>query len=435
MSATINQRVFSDYFGRDAALFEIPGRTHPVQDHYLEDILPRLSYQPAGRPAKKMAAAELESMHAAFRAKGVTDEATLRALETLTRSERIDYGLTGAVCAYCLRSSADQGGAVLVVRALLSIVILAAADSRRLQFMSGVAEIRQAIEAIKSAVAGMPVDVLPLHANLSTDEQKAVFKPPRAGHRKVVVSTNVAETSVTIDDIVYVVDAARVKENRYDPGTGLVRLVEGYTSKAASKQRRGRAGRVRPGQCYKLYTTWTESRYMADQPTPELVRIPLEMLSLQIKAIHEDADVRAYLSRAITPPDMRAVDRAWALLIELGAIDPSSGRLTALGRHLSMMPIDLRIGKMLIYGAIFCCLDPILDVAAILANKPLFLSPPDQKSEATAAHMRFLTDSSDLLSVRRAFCELYELRRSQRDLRALSEEVRRRGPVPSVRVV
>jgi len=117
--------------------------------------------------------------------------------------------------------------------------------------MTGVMEIKQAVDAIRQAVSTSErIEVLPLHANLTSAEQQQVFRPVKPGHRKVVVATNVAETSITIDGIGYVIDCGRVKENRFDPETSITKLVETWTSKASSRQRRGRAGRTRPGECY-----------------------------------------------------------------------------------------------------------------------------------------------------------------------------------------
>lgn len=234
MSATINQAQFSDYFG-GAPCIEIPGFTHPVQDHYLEEILPHLpaTYFPTNKPAKKATQAQLDRMRQSFEARGISNERTLTALESLTRSEKIDFNLVGATVAHCLARSREIGGDVLV-------------------FLTGVFEIKQGVDAIRQAVASTSerLDVLPLHANLTSAEQSLVFRPAKPGHRKVVVATNVAETSITIDGIVYVVDCGRVKENRFDAETSITKLVETWTSKASSRQRRGRAGRTRPGECY-----------------------------------------------------------------------------------------------------------------------------------------------------------------------------------------
>ncbi|KAK4053504.1 putative ATP-dependent RNA helicase ucp12 [Microbotryomycetes sp. JL201] len=375
MSATINQRQFSDYFG-GAPCIEIPGFTHPVQDSYLEDIVPQLrGYAPSGlRPVTKASQAELDHMRQTFIERGVTDERALLSLETLTRANRIDFELVGATVAHCLMESEDVGGDVLV-------------------FMTGVLEIRQAVDAVETAVRGrQKVEVLPLHANLTSQEQMRVFKRTAPGHRKVVIATNVAETSITIDGIVYVVDCGRVKENKFDPETSITRLVEGWTNKASARQRRGRAGRTRPGKCYKLFTHWIEDRFMAEHPTPEILRTPLESLCLQIKSVRADEDVKSFLSKALSPPDVRAIDSAWSTLKLLGAVGEGgmTARLTPLGMHLAMIPVDLRLGK-------------ILTIAAILSSKPLFLNPMDKRDEAKRARSKYYTSRSDLLSDSVAF--------------------------------
>ncbi|GAA5963647.1 hypothetical protein JCM21900_000208 [Sporobolomyces salmonicolor] len=398
MSATINQKQFSDYFG-GAPTIEIPGFTHPVQDHYLESYLPTLlssyKFHPSGKPARKATQAQLDRMHASFAEQGIseTDLRTIGALENLTRAEKIDFGLVGATVAYCLERSGDVGGDILV-------------------FMTGVLEINQAIAAIRSAAPSSLASsllILPLHANLTSAEQTSVFRPTPKGMRKVVVATNVAETSITIDGIVYVVDCGRVKENTFDAETGVTRLVEQWTSRAAGRQRRGRAGRTRPGECFKLFTHYTETTSMPVQPMPEIRRTPLESLLLQIKSTRPDADVREYLGKALDPPQVKAIETAWATLRLLGAVEVAQGRpdmtarLTPLGGHLAMIPVDLRLAKMLVLAAIFRCLDPILTIVALLSSKPFFLNPMEKREESKKARANFYTGKSDLLSDAKAF--------------------------------
>ncbi|KAG0667481.1 hypothetical protein C6P46_000012 [Rhodotorula mucilaginosa] len=399
MSATINQQQFSDYFG-GAPCIEIPGFTHPVQDFYLESYLPTLlaknAYRPSGKPARKATQAQLDRMRSSFISCGVaeSDVRALQALEVASRAEKIDFGLVGATVAHCLETSADTGGDILV-------------------FSTGVLEIKQSIEAIRAAVPSHALSsllILPLHANLTSQEQTSVFRPTPAGKRKIVVATNVAETSITIDGIIYVVDCGRVKENAFDPETGITRLVECWTSRAGCRQRRGRAGRTRPGICYKLFTHYTDENVMSAQPTPEIQRTPLEALLLQIKSTRPSADVRDYLGRALDPPDVKAIESAWATLGMLGAVQGSgqdqaglSARLTPLGLHLAMIPVDVRLAKMLVLAAIFRCLDPILTIVALLSSKPFFLNPMEQRDAAKKARASFYTGRSDLLSDATAF--------------------------------
>jgi ATP-dependent RNA helicase DHX57 len=173
---------------------------------------------------------------------------------------------------------------------------------------------------------------------------------------------------------------------------------------ASCKQRRGRAGRTRPGQCFKLYTREAESKMQAQQ-TPELLRTPLEQLCLQIKAMGE-SDVTKFLQRAIDPPSMQALAQAIVTLKNVSAIDETpEGKLTALGKHMvrlalfisvriafasdfffsnvqANIPADLKISKMILFGAVFRCLDPILIIAAIMSFKSPFYSPMEQRDEA-----------------------------------------------------
>ncbi|KAI7120997.1 P-loop containing nucleoside triphosphate hydrolase protein [Hortaea werneckii] len=234
---------------------------------------------------------------------------------------------------------------------------------------------------------------LPLHAGLQSVEQKRVFSRPPKGLRKVVCATNVAETSITIDDIVAVVDTGRVKETSFDPTNNMVRLTEMWASRAACKQRRGRAGRVRAGKAYKLYTKKQEAQ-MLERPDPEIRRVPLEQLCLSVKAMGV-IDVPAFLASALTPPESLSVTGALTLLERVGALEKNE--LTALGRHMSMIPADLRVGKLMVMGAAFGCLDACLTVAATLTVKSPFVSPQAKREEAKAAKSAFGRGHGDLM--------------------------------------
>ncbi|CEH17449.1 atp-dependent rna helicase a [Ceraceosorus bombacis] len=393
MSATIDQQVFSDYFA-GAPCVGIPGRTFPVSDHHLEDLIRLTHYRPSARnvgATKHKTEKQVEGIRNSLMQCDLAEN-DLQSVLSIVASQRIDYELLAcAVKMLCERAEAEEreggadhsaGGAILI-------------------FLPGVGEIRQAIEAIRSAIR-TNVDIMPLHANLSSEEQHRVFLPSSSkGLRKIVVSTNVAETSITIPEISYVIDSGRVKETRFEPESGLTRLVDCWASRAACRQRRGRAGRTRAGECWKLFSKYTEERQMSAQQTPEIRRVPLESLFLQAKAMDEETDVKDYLGQAIDPPNVGSMDQALSTLIEVGAIQQDRGfksRLTALGRHLSNLPLDLRLGKLLILGSVFQALAPMLTVAAIMSCKPLFLAPFEKREEANAARFRFATANSDLLT-------------------------------------
>jgi HrpA-like RNA helicase len=219
---------------------------------------------------------------------------------------------------------------------------------------------------------------------------------------------------------VAVIDTGRVKETSFDPQSNMVKLEEVWASKAACKQRRGRAGRVRAGKCYKLFTRNAEDR-MAERPLPEIRRTPLEQLCLAVKAMGI-SDVPSFLSNALTAPDSFAVEGAIGLLSRMGALE--DGKLTALGRHLAMIPADLRCSKLLVYGTIFGCLEPCLTIAAALTVRSPFVSPQGKRDEAKAIKATFGQGYGDLIADLRAYEQYLNLRQkvSHKDMRMWCED-------------
>jgi ATP-dependent RNA helicase DHX57 len=262
-------------------------------------------------------------------------------------------------------AKAGKGGAVLV-------------------FLPGVGEIAKAQRQLQRSrlLADIPLWVVPLHGNLSAADQREVFASPPPGVRKVVLATNVAETSVTIDDVRYVIDTGRHKEMRYDAARGLSRLEEDWCSGASGRQRRGRAGRTAPGAAFRLFTRGTAAR-MSPQDAPEMLRVPLEALCLRVKAMLPTEGLASVLGRAITPPQAASVTSALGQLRSLRALDGDE-RLTPLGQCLARMPVDARLGKMLLYGAVLGCLDPVLTIAGALSGRSLFVTPRDPEARGAA---------------------------------------------------
>ncbi|PHH67675.1 hypothetical protein CDD82_1226 [Ophiocordyceps australis] len=244
MSATLDAGALSTYFGSEGlsvGTVEIAGRTFPVEEYHLEQVI-------------RMTGFGAEAGDKGF----TSDEAMTKTIQKL--GSRINYKLlaeTVKAIDFELSYEKSRGG-ILV-------------------FLPGVGEINRACSYLRES-AGLYV--LPLHASLETREQKKVFGHGPVGKRKVVVATNVAETSITIDDIVAVVDSGKVKETSFDAQTNMRRLDERWASRAACKQRQGRAGRVQAGRCYKLFTAKLEQQQMAERPEPEMRRVPLEQLCL-----------------------------------------------------------------------------------------------------------------------------------------------------------
>ncbi|CAH0053373.1 unnamed protein product [Clonostachys solani] len=386
MSATLDAATFNEYFtseGLQVGAVEIAGRTFPVDEYYLDDVVRMTGY----------GVGESKDPY-------IGDETMGKIIQKL--GARINYSLiVEAVKAidYELGYEKKSGGILI--------------------FLPGVGEINQACNALRSITS---LHVLALHASLETREQKRVFAKPPPGKRKVVVATNVAETSITIDDIIAVIDSGKVKETSFDAQNNMRKLEETWASRAACKQRRGRAGRVQEGRCYKLYTQNLEQNHMAERPEPEIRRVPLEQLCLSVRAMGMK-DVSGFLRRSPTPPDTPAIEGALKLLQRMGALD--GDELTSMGQQLAMLPADLRCGKLMVFGAIFGCLDDCVVIAAILSTRSPFVSPSDKREEAKEARMRFYDGDGDLVTDLEAFREwdaMMQDRLPQRQVRAFCEE-------------
>lgn len=219
--------------------------------------------------------------------------------------------------------------------------------------------------------------------------------------RKIVLATNMAEASITINDVVFVVDCGKAKETTYDALNNTPCLLPSWISKASARQRRGRAGRVQPGECYHLYPRCVYEAF-PDYQLPELLRTPLNSLCLQIKSL-QIGSIAEFLSAALQPPEPLAVQNAIDFLKRIGALDENE-HLTNLGKYLAMLPVDPKLGKMLIMGAIFRCFDPVLTIVAGLSVKDPFLLPQDKKDLAGIAKARFSAkDYSDHMALVRAY--------------------------------
>ncbi|WWC66285.1 uncharacterized protein I206_100186 [Kwoniella pini CBS 10737] len=202
--------------------------------------------------------------------------------------------------------------------------------------------------------------VLPLYSLLSNEQQMQVFKPPPEGHRLVIISTNVAETSLTIPGIRYVVDSGRAKERQYDSSTGVQSFQVSWISKASSQQRAGRAGRTGPGHCYRLYSSALYEDHFEQFSQPEILRMPIESIVLQMKSMNIDQIINFPFP---TPPSQIALRKAEVLLTNLGALESGTksqmsngilkygvdgGKITDLGIKMSTYPVTPRFSKMLI---------------------------------------------------------------------------------------
>ena len=404
MSATLNASAFSAYF-KGAAIAQIPGFTFPVQEHYLEDILQVTSYVPSGEYLKRGGGGSAGGTSSSSRVPGEFHAPDAGA-EQKFMTELAQRGYLDGV-RHTLRAM-DQSviNYDLAVK-LIEHVCVAMDPGAILVFMPGLAEISKLHDAcssnpaIRDATGGAKY-LIGLHSSLSTSEQKVIFEHPPFGTRKVVIATNIAETSITIDDVVYVIDSGKCKENGYDPNTRMQLLLERWVSRASAKQRRGRAGRVAAGRCFRLYTRLYHDAGFAEHTLPEIKRVPLEGLCLQIQLQKMAGGIAGFLGKALEPPKSDAVTSAVKTLKQIGALNEKEN-LTALGQHLATLPVDVRVGKMLLYGAVLGCLSPVLTIAAVLGGRAPFVAPLEKRDEADAAKRMFAEDQSDHLTCLNAY--------------------------------
>lgn len=211
-------------------------------------------------------------------------------------------------------------------------------------------EIAKAQDSIMRITRGANMTLLPLHGGLQPRDQQKVFLSSRAGNTKVILSTNVAETSITIPDCTVVIDTCREKQSSYDPSNRMPMLVEKFASRDSLKQRRGRAGRVRPGSCYKMISRNTFEK-LPEHGEPEIKRCALDQTLLSLLFLGLEMGSGAFLSGLLDPPAQESIDAAVDSLEKLGALTVSTNNgdkqliLTPLGMHLAAIPAPPCVGK------------------------------------------------------------------------------------------
>lgn len=361
MSATLNAQQFSEYFN-GCPMIHIPGFTFPVEEHYLEDVIELTRFQfandhqlpPWKRHAMKKDNQFEEMIEPYVGYLEGTGRYSCHTLDELYKksSEVLNTDLIVELLRYICQ---QPEGAVLV-------------------FLPGWSEISKVNNLIKEDLLLSRRNnlVIPLHSMMPTVNQREVFDKPPPGVRKIILATNIAETSITIDDIVYVINSGWIKMKNYDREGNVQTLLPEWVTLANAKQRRGRAGRVQDGVCYHLYTRIREST-LAHYPIPEIQRTRLEEIILHIKILRLGS-VKPFLAKVMMPPDEAVVESSQQMLEAINALDESEN-LTPLGFHLANLPIDPLTGRMLLMAGIFSCVGPILTVAACLSFKDPFVVP------------------------------------------------------------
>ncbi|XP_076973258.1 ATP-dependent RNA helicase DHX29 isoform X1 [Tamandua tetradactyla] len=410
MSATVDSEKFSAYFTH-CPILRISGRSYPVEVFHLEDIIEETGFvlEKDSEYCQKFLEEEEEiTINVTSKAGGIKKYQEFIPVQTggtvdlnpfyqkyssrtqhailYMNPHKINLDLILELLAYLDRSPQFRNieGAVLI-------------------FLPGLAHIQQLYDFLSTdrRFYSERYKVIALHSILSTQDQAAAFTLPPPGVRKIVLATNIAETGITIPDVVFVIDTGRTKENKYHESSQMSSLVETFVSKASALQRQGRAGRVRDGFCFRMYTRERFEGFM-DYSVPEILRVPLEELCLHIMKCNLGSP-EEFLSKALDPPQLQVISNAMNLLRKIGACELNEPKLTPLGQHLAVLPVNVKIGKMLIFGAIFGCLDPVATLAAVMTEKSPFTTPIGRKDEADLAKSALAMADSDHLTIYNAY--------------------------------
>ena len=438
MSATMDADLFASYFEtatasgpKNCPTLSVPGRAFPVKEQYLESILNSLE--------KEYGVAKLRDMY--------VDRPTRDYVEVEKRFAKDNPSKAGqtpdtpqtqeddfiidwkkermvSVDGETMVSTEKDDALVPVGLAATTIAHLARTtkDGAILAFFPGLNDLVGVDQWLRTSKP-LGVDfndsskykIFMLHSSIPTT-QTEVFDPTPEGCRKIILGTNIAETSITIPDVQYVVDTGKSREKRYDQSKRITALQCTWVSKSNSKQRAGRAGRVQNGHYYALFS---KARHHALRAVglPEILRSDLQETCLDIKAQAFDSPIREFLSDAIEAPSPKAVDTAVTNLQALDALTEDE-RLTPLGRLLASLPVHPALGKMIVLGIIFRCLDPMLILGAAAEERSLFLNPLDNRRGANEARMSFVEGSgSDHIALLNAFRKARQVSetRGQRD--------------------
>jgi HrpA-like RNA helicase len=327
-SATINAQKFSDFFNK-APILNIPGRRFPVDIHY-------------------------------------------------TKNPEANYIQAAMTTIFQIHLTQKLPGDILV-------------------FLSGQEEIENMETALNESIAKLGSEIQPMiicsiYANLPTELQAKIFEPTPANSRKVVLATNIAETSITIDGIAYVIDPGYVKQNVYNPTTGMESLVVVPCSRASADQRAGRAGRIGPGKCFRLYTKWSFYNELELNPTPEILRVNLVGVILLLLSLGINDLVNFdFMDR----PSTETIGKSLELLYALGALN-HQGMLTKTGKKMAEFPIDPMFCKCLLVSEKFGVFHSVLSIITMLSEGGnLFYRPKDKREQADKQKEKFIHELGD----------------------------------------
>ncbi|XP_077521432.1 tudor domain containing 9 protein spindle E isoform X2 [Amblyomma americanum] len=380
MSATFDVDCFTQYFAtplldmvEPAPIVEIPGKMKEVKEFYINSLY-TLGDLPEFDPEIPSIAPE-------------TYRIAHRLLKVFDRIEVCEQGLDQNKDRF-----APKRGAVLV-------------------FLPGYEEISTFRDTIREDCIPLRWTLLPLHSSVTQQEQQSVFLRAARGHRKIILSTNIAESSITVPDIKYVVDFCLTKCLVCDPDTNYSCLKMEWASKSNCKQRQGRAGRVTEGRVYRMVPESFYHEVLPDYGIPEMQRCPLELTVLKVKKL-DMGQPKALLALCLDPPDLGDIERAILVLKEVSALTtmvdgifyPFDGDLTFVGKVMAQLPLDVCVSKMILLGFVFGVVDDCIIIAACLSIQSMFARPFQKLIEAYKSRMAWSDGSfSDCLAMLKAY--------------------------------
>lgn len=312
MSATLDANLFKSYFN-NAPIINVAGFTYPVKMHFLDDI-----------------------------------ELNLGRTENMAQNSTpmIIYDDVAKLIKWIHKKKPE--GAILC-------------------FLPGWDEISKVKYSLENILDPHSTSILTLHSKLSDEDQRKIFGHPPAGVRKIVLGTNIAETSVTIDDVVYVVDTGIHKETRYDAEKGITCLGNHWISKSSTNQRKGRAGRVQPGESFHLFSR-QKYNTMPEFSIPEILRVSLDKIVLDAKVYSHNMDAIDFFSKLPCPPQDTTVLKAVDELINLELLDENEN-VTPLGKVLSEFQLLPKLSKAMVQSVLYKCVTPIVDITTIFSSE------------------------------------------------------------------
>ncbi|XP_065603258.1 ATP-dependent RNA helicase TDRD9 [Cyrtonyx montezumae] len=394
MSASIDCEEIANYFAisdqnglNPACIFKVEGKPYAVEEYYLDDLKHLVGFQlPYQRIDKPMIGGQMYEV----------------VVSLIQSFDELEMQCNGG-------SFTLERGSVLV-------------------FLPGLSEI-SCMHSRLTHMFNKRWQVYPLHSRISLEEQNNVFLHPVPGYRKVILSTNIAESSVTVPDVKYVIDFCLTRTLFCDDETNYQSLRLCWASKTNCIQRRGRTGRVSSGYCYRLVhkSFWTEC--IPEKSLPEILTCPLGATVLKIKKL-DMGEPKALLATALSPPNINDIERTILHLKELGALtacgqaeNPHDGELTFLGRVLVCLPVDLHLGKLIVLGHVFGCLEECLIIAATLSLQNFFIEPFKQTIDGYRSKLFFSGNSkSDCIAIVNAF-KAWQICRQNGDLRHPKDEL------------